>query len=73
MICIFGFACAKKNNVFLLMRLIWAFKKLSFGFRPQSDTNRVVQQVDRKPVISDIYIYIYMKKRNFEIIEVEKF
>ena len=52
------FRVCKKG--FLLLRLIWAFKKLSFGFRPQSDTNWVVQLADQKLVISDIYIYIYI-------------
>ena len=48
--------CVCKKKGFLLTRLIWAIKKLSFGFRLQSDTNWVVQQAGQKLVISDKYM-----------------
>ena len=41
---------------FLTMWLIWAIRKLSLGFRPQSETNWVVQQAGWKLVISDIHV-----------------
>ena len=33
---------------FLTMRLIWAIRKVSLGFRPRSETNWVVQQAVQK-------------------------